>query len=106
MKVPDDKVCPTGTTARETPVDGTRRPYLRGLISYDAKRRRVWVGKQRLHHGLTGALLTGLGMAGLAAHRLTPRGGVEWALFGSVLMAHDWHDRSLWFQRGAQEDWD
>ena len=87
-------------------MDGTRRHYTLGLLTYDAVRRRVWVGNQRLHHGLTGALLTGLGMAGLAAHRLTTRGGVEWALFGSVLMAHDWHDRSLWFQRGAQEDWE
>lgn len=82
------------------------RHYLNGLFSYDADRRRVWVRGQRLHHGLTGALFAGLGMAGVAAHRLTARGGVEWALFGSVLMAHDWHDRSLWFRRGAQEDWD
>jgi hypothetical protein len=55
--------------------------------------------------GFTGALLACMGMAGLAAHRLTTRGGVEWALIGSILMAHDWHDRSLWFRRGAQEDW-
>lgn len=82
------------------------RHYLNGLVSYDAGRRRLWVRGQRLHHGLTGALFAGLGMAGVAAHRLTARGGADWALFGSVLMAHDWHDRSLWFRRGAQEDWD
>lgn len=82
-----------------------KRHYLSGLVRYDAERRRVWVGEQRLHHGLTGALLAGLGMAGLAVNRLTARGGVEWALIGSVLMAHDWNDRSRWFQRGAQEDW-
>jgi len=87
-------------------MDDTRKHFAHGLISYDSVRRRVWVGKQRLHHGLTGAMLAGLAIAGLATHRLTARGGVEWALFGSVLMAHDWHDRSLWLQRGAQEDWD
>lgn len=97
---------PNDTNTTGGSMDGTRRRYAYGLISYDSVRRRVWVGEQRLHHGLTGAVLTGLGMAGLAAHRLTARGGVEWALFGSALMAHDWHDRSLWFQRGAQEDWD
>lgn len=82
------------------------RRYLNGLFRYDADRRRVWVRGQRLHHGFTEALFAGLGMAGVAADRLTARGGAEWALFGSVLMAHDWHDRSLWFRRGAQEDWD
>lgn len=79
------------------------REYARGLIRYDAGRRRLWVGGQRLHHGLTGAMVAGAGIAGLAIHRLTPRGGLEWALFGSILMAHDWHDRSQWFERGLQE---
>ncbi len=46
----------------------------------DVPRRRVWVCGQRVHHGLTGALL---------------------ALMGTVLMAHDWKDRPLWFQRGV-----
>lgn len=99
---------PNDIELRRGAMDGTRRLYAHDLIRYDAVRRRLWVGNQRLHHGLTGALLAGLGMTGLAAHRLTTRGGFEWALFGSVLMAHDWHDRSQWFQRGAQEDlgWD
>ena len=87
-------------------VDGTRGTLFGGLLRYDTHRRRVWVAGQRLHHGVTGALMAGMGISGLMAHRLTTRGGLEWALFGSVLMAHDWHDRSLWFQRGAQEDWD
>ncbi len=55
--------------------------YAHGFVSYDAARRRVWIGSQRLHHGLTGALLAGAGFA---------------------LMAHDWRDRSAWFQRGPQ----
>ena len=74
-----------------------------GFIRVDSRRRRVWVMGQRVHHGLSGALLAGAGIAGLAAHRFTPRGGLEWALIGSALMAHDWHDRSVWLARGAQE---
>jgi hypothetical protein len=47
---------------------------------YDSAKRRLWICGQRCHHGATGALL-------LAA--------------GCALMAHDWHDRGLWFRRGA-----
>ena len=64
---------------------------------------RVWFAGQRLHHGLTGALLASVGIGGLAARRLTPRGGVECALLGTVLMAHDWNDRTVWFRVGPQE---
>ena len=53
-----------------------------GLVTYDSRRRRVWVCGQRLHHGLTGLFLAGAGMA---------------------LMAHDWRDRSVWFARGRQD---
>jgi hypothetical protein len=56
-----------------------RRTYAAGLVRYDAERRRVWVGGQRLHHGLTGALLTAAGIA---------------------LMVHDRRDRSIWFKPG------
>jgi hypothetical protein len=80
-----------------------RKAYALGLIRYDAQRRRVWVCGQRFHHGLTGALLAGAGLAGLSARRLTRRGGVEWAVLGTALMAHDWGDRTHWFQRGSQE---
>jgi hypothetical protein len=52
------------------------------VIRYDARRHRIWVGNQRLHHGLTGVVL---------------------AVAGVTLMAHDWHDRTHWFQRGTQE---
>ncbi len=78
--------------------------YARGIVTYDSVRKRVWVGDQRLHHGLTGALLAGVGVAGLAAQRIGPRGGLEWALAGSVLMAHDWHDRGHWFEPGHQAE--
>jgi len=55
--------------------------FAHGIVSYDAQLRRLWVGSQRLHHGLTGLFLTGAGVA---------------------LMLHDWHDRQVWFQRGPQ----
>src|SRR5687768_5102392 len=38
--------------------DAQGRAYAAGLVRYDAERHRVWVCGQRLHHGLTGALLT------------------------------------------------
>ena len=57
------------------------RPWTHGnrLVGLDLPRRRVWIGGQRVPHGLTGVLL---------------------ALAGTVLMAHDWKDRPYWFQRG------
>jgi len=61
--------------ARET----QSRTYAIGLLRYDAERRRVWICGQRLHHGLTGALLTAAGIA---------------------LMVHDRRDRSIWFRPG------
>lgn len=75
----------------------------RGLLEYDSTHRRVWICGQRLHHGLTGALLTAAGVGGLAAQRISPRGSLEWALLGSALMAHDWQDRGAWFRLGHQD---
>jgi hypothetical protein len=49
------------------------------LLRYDARRRRLWIAGQRVHHGLTGVLLLATGAA---------------------LVLHDWKDRSLWFQFG------
>jgi hypothetical protein len=40
----------------------------------------MWIAGQRVHHGLTGTFLL---------------------VVGAVLMAHDWKDHSMWFQRGA-----
>jgi hypothetical protein len=84
--------------------DAKTRTFVHGLVEYDVAQRRVWVGSQRLHHGLTGAIVAGAGLTGLAIHRLTPRGSIDAALLGSALMAHDWHDRSHWFERGRQDD--
>jgi hypothetical protein len=73
---------------------------IRKPVYYDAARRRLWIYGQRCHHGATGALLAAAGAAGLAALKTPPL--VALVAAGSVLMVHDWHDRSLWFQRGWQ----
>ena len=39
----------------------------------------MWICGQRVHHGMTGVVL---------------------AATGTILMAHDWKDRPLWFERG------
>ena len=52
------------------------------VIRYDAKQRRLWVLGQRVHHGTTGIVL---------------------AAVGAALVAHDWKDRPVWFQRGQQQ---
>ena len=59
------------------------RHYAGGLIRYDPDARRVWIVNQRLHHGLTGAML---------------------AAAGAALMAHDWRDRTHWLERGPQAE--
>ena len=73
------------------------------LIHYDAEQRRLWLAGQRCHHGAGGALLTGVAAAALIGARLRLRGLATLALTGSVLMAHDWKDRSLWFSPGWQD---
>jgi hypothetical protein len=66
---------------------------LRKPLHYDAARRRLWIYGQRCHHGATGALLVGAGVVAGSSALLAS---------GTALMVHDWHDRSIWFQRGWQ----
>jgi hypothetical protein len=76
------------------------------ILTYDTGRRRLWIAGQRCHHGATGALITGAAAVGLAvtrAHRRAALAVAATAATGSLLMAHDWKDRSVWFQRGWQE---
>ena len=73
----------------------TRKP-----LHYDAQLRRLWIRGQRCHHGATGALLATAGAVGLLALRAPALGAMVAA--GGALMAHDWHDRSLWFAKGWQ----
>ena len=75
----------------------------RPLVDYDPVLRRLRIGGQRLHHGATGAAVTAAGIAGLAARRMPLRDVLPVALIGTALMAHDWHDRARWFERGFQD---
>jgi len=61
------------------------RPWTHGnhLVGFDPVQRRLWIGGQRVHHGATGVMLAAVGVA---------------------LVAHDWKDRPIWFQRGAQRE--
>jgi len=80
------------------------KPWTRGnrLLGVDPELRRIWVGGQRLHHGLTGIAVATASLANLALRRSEATRAVAWMLAGGVLMAHDWKDRSAWFKRGAQ----
>jgi hypothetical protein len=71
------------------------------LVHYDGVRRRLWVAGQRCHHGAGGAIAAALGLTGLASHLAAPGTTVALAVTGGVLMAHDWKDRAIWFERGA-----
>jgi hypothetical protein len=69
-------------------------------VHYDRAQRRLWILGQRCHHGATGAMLAGVAASGLAAARLTARSGLALTATATLLMAHDWKDRSMWFQLG------
>ena len=73
-------------------------------VRYDSQRRRLWIAGQRCHHGATGALLTGAAAAALVAWREHVAAWSALVATGAALMAHDWHDRALWFRPGHQGD--
>ena len=83
----------------------TRQPT-RKLVEYDALRRRLWIRGQRCHHGATGSVVAALACcaAMIEAARVerpaVPAPMVALALTGSALMAHDWKDHAIWFERG------
>jgi hypothetical protein len=79
-------------------------PWTHGnrLVGFDTERRRLWVGGQRLHHGLTGTALAGAGLAQLMIRRSADGRLLASLLAGGALMAHDWKDRGVWFRRGPQ----
>ena len=82
------------------------KPWTLGnrILGIDPGRRRLWVGGQRLHHGLTGIAVATAGLAQLATRRAEPSRAIAWAIAGGLLMAHDWKDRAVWFRRGPQSD--
>lgn len=81
-------------------------PWTHGnrVVAFDPELRRLWVAGQRLHHGASGVAVLCAGVAGMLAGRTNARRGMAWALAGSAMIAHDWKDRSVWFQRGHQSD--
>jgi hypothetical protein len=74
------------------------------FLHYDNRRRRLWIAGQRCHHGATGALLATVAATAAVATRdnLTALSSLMAA--GSLLMAHDWQDRAVWFQPGWQSE--
>jgi hypothetical protein len=82
-------------------MDASPSPFQLHPIHYDRVQRRLWILGQRCHHGATGAMLAGVAASGLAATRLTARSGLALSATAGLLMAHDWKDRSMWFQLGA-----
>jgi hypothetical protein len=77
------------------------------VVEYDALRHRLWILGQRCHHGATGSVVAAAACATLltesALHASAgPRSLLALAAAGSgaLLMAHDWKDRSIWFERG------
>jgi hypothetical protein len=79
----------------------------RRLVEYDALSRRLWILGQRCHHGATGSVVAAAACLALisdpaAAARpsMWPGSLVALAAAGGALMAHDWKDRAIWFERG------
>lgn len=75
------------------------------VVEYDRLSHRVWILGQRCHHGATGSVVAALAGLGLIARpapspRPLPSSMLALALAGGALMAHDWKDRSMWFERG------
>ncbi len=78
------------------------------LVEYDAFRRRVWILGQRCHHGATGSIVTVAAFLALVTDpvpvvkpHVGPRSVLALtAAGGALMMAHDWKDRAIWFERG------
>jgi hypothetical protein len=76
---------------------------VRKLVEYDALRRRLWIMGQRCHHGATGSVVAAAACLALISD--PPYDGPRSVLAitaagGALLMAHDWKDRGIWFERG------
>lgn len=84
------------------PLTAPQCPWTRGnkLLGYDPDLRRLWVAGQRLHHGATGVAVAS---ASVALGLLGSRRRTLIAFAGATMMVHDWKDRSIWFERGPQD---
>lgn len=80
----------------------------RKVVEYDSLTHRLWILGQRCHHGATGSLLAAAGFFALISDRaaihkpiVRPRSALALAgAGGALMMAHDWKDRAIWFERG------
>jgi len=70
------------------------------MFEYDARHRRLWIRGQRCHHGAGGTLVAMTAVLGLVAAHVPEEKPSSDAKPLLALMAHDWEDRSMWFQRG------
>ena len=79
-----------------------RLSTLQRIVEYDRFRHRVWILGQRCHHGATGSVVAAVACLGLATSKPTAsaRSLLTLAATGGALMAHDWKDRTMWFERG------
>jgi hypothetical protein len=82
---------------------------VRKFVEYDAFRHRLWILGQRCHHGATGSVVAAAAFAALLTDPVAvvkpsvgPRSMLTLAAAGggALMMAHDWKDRSIWFERG------
>jgi hypothetical protein len=72
----------------------------RKVLEYDSFQKRLWIFGQRCHHGATGLVVAAAACAGLIADRDVTPAFVALAATGGILMAHDWKDHTIWFERG------
>lgn len=78
------------------------------LVEYDALRHRLWILGQRCHHGATGSVVAAAAFLALFSYPdpvprpSGPRSALALAAAsgGALMMAHDWKDRAMWFERG------
>lgn len=78
------------------------------FVEYDALRHRLWILGQRCHHGATGSIVAAAAFLALASDPAAiakPYAGPRSMLAltaagGALMMAHDWKDRTIWFERG------
>jgi hypothetical protein len=72
----------------------------RRFVEYDALQRRLWIFGQRCHHGAGGTLVAALAAVGLIVDRRRGPSRIALVAAAFALMAHDWKDKSIWFERG------
>jgi hypothetical protein len=85
--------------------DAAAHPPFR-LVEYDSIRRRLWILGQRCHHGAAGSIVAAAACVGLGSdlpvtpHPARVLSSLLALAAGGALMAHDWKDRPIWFERG------